>query len=284
MTPIPEGRPFYTVNEDGKWVLETGELRKMKLYIGAPMFGGQCAGFWSQSMDVLKMHLRGMGFEYAVDDVYNESLPTRARNQIAAGFLTAKDYTHLLFIDVDERFDAEDVFKMMAMNLGVVGGFVPMKGLEYSKMFAMAYLCGREDSLKGVPAIPFTDADGRLSEFKASGLSYAVHAIQGRPLERCNGAVEVERIGCGAMLVQRRVFETMIAEERVDKINNCRIGKIAPMYYNFFGDAVEDGEHLSEDYYFCKRWHECGGRVWAYEAAKFGHWGNMLFEGQGVKL
>jgi hypothetical protein len=270
---VAEGEPMFSVLPDGKWELDTAAVRKCKLYIGAPAFGGMVSGFWKSSMDVLRFHLQGMKFDYAEDAVYNESLVTRARNQIAAGFL-ATDYTHLLFVDVDEKFEAEDVFKMVAMNLGVVCGFVPMKGYDWGKMFD--YASGQ--------AWVGKSREEALREFRAAGLSYAVHRVQGREPERRTGAVEVSRGGTGAMLIQRRVFETILAEERVDKIDNCMIPRLKPWYYNFFGDEVSDGEHRSEDYFFCERWKECGGKVWAYEDGKFGHFGGHLFEGMGVKL
>ena len=59
----------------------------------------------------------------------NESLVQRGRNTIAHHFMQMQDATHLIFIDADQKFVANDIARMIKADKGLVGGPVPMKGV-----------------------------------------------------------------------------------------------------------------------------------------------------------
>ena len=76
------------------------ELQKRSLFIATPMYGGQCAGMYTKSVNDLAslcMHYKiNAKFYY----LFNESLITRARNYCCDEFLRS-DCTHMIFIDSD---------------------------------------------------------------------------------------------------------------------------------------------------------------------------------------
>src|SRR5210317_2361608 len=90
------------------------DLRKRKVFVSTPMYGGNCHGMYTKSTaDLAKMCAH-----YQIDVkffyLFNESLITRARNYCVDEFLRS-DYTHLMFIDSDIGFDPNDVLSMLAL-------------------------------------------------------------------------------------------------------------------------------------------------------------------------
>ena len=84
--------------------------------------------------------------------------------------------------------------------------------------------------------------------------------------------IEVEGIGTGCMLLKRIVYEKMLetfGEENLKYILDKKY------YYKFFDNMIsENKEYISEDYYFCKKWYECGGKVYLATWFECTHWGN----------
>ena len=88
--------------------LPVEELRKRKLFIATPMYGGMCAGMFARSTNDLSALAVKYGIELRYYYLFNESLITRARNYCVDEFMRS-DATHLLFIDSDIGFNANDV-------------------------------------------------------------------------------------------------------------------------------------------------------------------------------
>ena len=76
------------------------------------MYGGQCFGFYAQSLLQLNNLLREKNIESMMSFLFNESLITRGRNALAHGFMKS-DATHLMFIDADIQFNPADFLKML---------------------------------------------------------------------------------------------------------------------------------------------------------------------------
>ena len=71
------------------------ELRKKKIFVATPMYGGMCGGQYTKST----AELSRLGVHYGMDIeffyLFNESLITRARNYCVDEFLRNKNFTHL---------------------------------------------------------------------------------------------------------------------------------------------------------------------------------------------
>jgi len=74
--------------------IEIEKLRKKKLFIATPMYGGQCAGLYTKSTNDLAMSCAKYDIDIKFYYLFNESLITRARNYCVDEFLRS-DYTHL---------------------------------------------------------------------------------------------------------------------------------------------------------------------------------------------
>jgi hypothetical protein len=97
--------------------VEISDLQKKKLFVAAPMYGGQCAGMFCKSTNDLSALFRAHQIELKFYYLFNESLVTRARNYCVDEFMRS-DCTHLMFIDSDIGFDANDVLALLAMSDG----------------------------------------------------------------------------------------------------------------------------------------------------------------------
>jgi uncharacterized FlaG/YvyC family protein len=83
------------------------ELRKNKLFVATPMYGGMSHGLYVKSCLDLQTVMMRYGIEVKFSFLFNESLITRARNYLVDEFLRT-DFTHMLFIDSDIHFDPND--------------------------------------------------------------------------------------------------------------------------------------------------------------------------------
>ena len=97
-----------------------------KLFVATPMYGGQNYGYFNQSMLQLQSLLGQNKIDVAVSYLFNESLIQRARNALAHGFLRT-DFTHLMFVDADIRFNPPDVLRMLSADKPIICGIYPKK-------------------------------------------------------------------------------------------------------------------------------------------------------------
>lgn len=238
-----------------------------KLFIATPMYGGLCYGYYTQSLMTLQNALRENRIDTALSFLFNESLIQRARNALVHGFLKT-DFTHLLFIDADIRFDAKDVLPMILADKPIICGIYPKKEINWQQVHKAAQA--------GVPPEQLRLFSG---SFVVNLINYAEHAQVD-----VNAPVEIWNGGTGFMLIKREVFEKLrdhvpsYINDTHDLGGNIGNERIA----EFFATSIEPmGERLlSEDYHFCKEWREkCAGSVWAAPWVKLAHIGTHMFDG-----
>jgi hypothetical protein len=238
-----------------------------KVFIASPMYGGLNYGYYMQSVLQLQAVMQQNRIDTAVSFLFNESLIQRARNALAHNFLKS-DFTHLMFIDADIRFNPADVLPMILADKPIICGIYPKKEINWEQVHKAA--------LAGVPANELRKYSG---SFVVNLVGYAgeVQVQIDQPVEIWNG-------GTGFMLIKREVFEKL--KDKVPSyvndthdlggnIGNERISE-------FFATSIEPmGERLlSEDYHFCKEWREkCGGTVWAAPWVQLAHIGTHMFDG-----
>ena len=89
------------------------------------------------------------------------------------------------------------------------------------------------------------------------------------------------------MLINRRVFADMIAAHPEWKRDGSADWppEMRAQYFEFFSQSERDefGE-LSEDYGFCHRWRQMGGRVWIDPTIRLGHVGAFTYAGAVEEL
>lgn len=238
-----------------------------KIFISTPMYGGQCYGFYLQSLLNLNNLLRDNNIESVMSFMFNESLITRGRNALAHGFLKT-DATHLLFIDADIQFHAPDVLKMIEADKDVICGIYPKKEINWQSV--------RNAVESGV-------ATEYLKYFTGSFV-VNLKDYEGSTTVAIDQPVEIWNGGTGFMLIKREVFEKLkpIVASYVNDVLDLS-GTIGQEEISqFFTESIEPGTRrlLSEDYHFCKTWRDNGGEIYAAPWAGLTHIGTYAFDGK----
>ena len=176
----------------------------------------------------------------------------RARNILTANFLVS-DCTHLLFIDADIAFSADDVRCIISHEEDIVGGIYPLKTMTPEVQW-----CG--NSAKCAVAGP---ADASVG----SGV-------------RADGLQEVGCIGTGFMCIARRAFDAMVASDG-KKIRYTQDWPPHREEFAFWRQTIRNvngrRRFLTEDWNFCYRYRELGGKVFADTRVVLRHAGRAVW-------
>ena len=126
------------------------ELRKHKIFIGTPMYGGNCSGSYTKSCTDLAMMCAANGIDVRFYYLFNESLIQSARNYVVDEFMRS-DCTHLIFIDSDIAFDPRDVLGLIAIQVSdpkynIVTGPYPKKTIAWEKVKKAVEIGKAEDT------------------------------------------------------------------------------------------------------------------------------------------
>ena len=228
--------------------------------VATPMYGGQCFGPYAYSMLAFHSKMIERNWSWEPRFLYNESLITRARDDLTHVFLKSK-HTHLLFIDADIQFDPEAIAKMVEADKDIIGGCYPGKKMMWRQL---------ENAVKG--GVP-------LEALPLMSVEYIMHAVatDARVQLGSQDPLEVQRIGTGMMLIKREVFEKLKPHVPT-YLNNNTIAKDEPVS-QFFDCSIDPKTNrlLSEDYHFCNLWRDHGGQIYAAPWALGTHIGTHWF-------
>ena len=246
--------------------------KKPCILIATPMYGGMCTSHYTISLIKTVSRFMRLGIECHFATLANESLITRARNELARMFLANDQYTHLMFVDADICFEHDSIEKLYNLDQDVVGALYPTKEINWNRVRA-AVKHNRKD----------------LSY-------YASNFVFNLPLEKDktkielekNGLLEVRHVGTGFMMIKRKVFEKLlnhVPEYRSSTLQDPSGQYIKPLVKQFFDTSIdEQGALLSEDYNFCELWRKHGGKVFVDLSIHLKHIGYHAFEGDTAEL
>ena len=233
--------------------------------VATPMYGGQCTGQYTISIINAINNLSVNNCETYLANITNESLITRARNELVRMFLEDSKCTHIMFIDADMQFSAEAVYKLVEHDEDVVGGLYPKKVINWKALQTAAN--------QGIENIKSFAGDYVIN------FPHGVNTIQ----KNSKGLVKVRHAGTGFMLVKRKVFERLsnhVPTYRTCTKKDSRGDFLKPLTKQFFDTSIDEtGCLLSEDYHFCALWRKHGGKVYASTKLKFNHIGTHIFGG-----
>jgi hypothetical protein len=221
---------------------------------------------------VLKFQLECMKKNIMVSfSLLKSSLVTQGRNLCVAEFLNHKDnYDYLLFIDSDISFKPETIFKMIDADKDIIACPYPMKMFETDKMWKK---------------IKETDMVKSEKDLLSSGYMYPIK-IGKNELIVDKGVMEVTHAPTGCMLIKRNVIDKLIAKHPELEIYQPTVinGKETKKenFYNLF-DTLHDLEtkrYFGEDFGFCQRWTDIGGKVYVYIMDHISHIGDHEYCGR----
>lgn len=235
--------------------IDVEELKKIKIFVATPMYGGQCSGIFTKSC----LELQKLFSKYEMDCEFNfilgESLITRARNNLVDKFLKSH-YTHLLFIDSDIGFNHDDVFSMLFFDKDVIAAPYSKKYIRWDKVIT---------AVKNNPQITPNEVE-RISGSFVMNLPPNVSSF------RSDEPLEVLDAGTGFMMIKKEVFNKMSLEypDLKYKLDDRNFDESKGYIKSFFDTFIDDenslvgentGRYLSEDYAFCKLWRNIGGQI-----------------------
>ena len=282
------------------------ELRKKKLFVATPMYGGQCLGMYAKAaldLQTLCAHYR---MDCRFSFIFNESLITRARNYLVDEFLRS-GFTHLMFIDSDIHFNPNDVIALLALDKDIIGGPYPKKSIKWSAVV---------EAYKKNPNIPISELEKVVGDF-------VFNPAPGTNRFNIQEPIEVLEIGTGFMMVKREVFEKFESQYPELRYKPDHVGQAnfdGSRHIHAFFDTVIDSKpanfknefkkfieknpaathddvlkflesdesslqrwyserYLSEDYMFCQWWRNIGGKIWLCPWMKTHHVGTYAFTG-----
>lgn len=233
------------------------------IYIATPMYGGVCSGQYTSDLLNLSATFLKKRWKCCFRYIINESLITRARNNLVHNFLNHElQCTHLLFIDADiSGFSGNDVCKMIEADVDVIAGVYPTKNINWSAI---------ENNLQFI---------SNEADMKKISTTYVFNQKPDttRNIESSDDIIEVDNVGTGFMLIKRQVFEKL--SKHVQVYINDSIGSELETTYNFYDTSIDDEYRvlLSEDYHFCKSWTDIGGKIYIAPWVDLKHTGNYTF-------
>lgn len=234
-------------------------MNQISILIATPAFGGQVYAGYMTSILKLERLCKEKGIIIDYELCYNESLITRARNTLTHTYLTKSNYTHLLFIDADIEFEPEDILRLIEADKPIIGGMYPKKKVDWDKV--AKYINENKQ-------IQYTS-----NLLKLLAKEPVTILLNDNDFDITKDIIETRYTGTGILLIKRQVFEEM-KEKYPNDVYDC----LGTYYFRYFDTEVKYGVYLSEDYWFCDRWRELGGKIFMIPNFRCRHWGTYAYE------
>lgn len=242
------------------------EEKRPSLMIATPMYGGMCTGHYVNGLLTTMNKMRSVGVPVYWAQMMNESLITRARNELVRQFLET-DCDYLMFIDADISFTGQDVAFLMAADRDIACGIYPKKEVDWDNV-ERAAKNGKSELVSYAGSFVF-NMEGAKQESDEDGM------------------VEVRHGGTGFMLIKRSVFERLaphVPTYRTSSMKDENGEYVKPLTHEFFATSIDHtGALLSEDYHFCDLWRKHGGEIYANPFLKLEHVGTYVYGGDILK-
>jgi hypothetical protein len=222
------------------------DFSKVHLHIGIPCYGGMVSEPTMTSLLRFILLAQQAGLQWSLDTMVNESLVTRARNNLMAKMMSNTTATHFMFIDADIRFQPESILQMIACDKEVIGGLYPKKALPVNYVI----------NLK-----PETKIQGDIFTVDTTGTGFLLfkRSVYEKMIAQFPECKYVDDVGLG------KQYE--------------------PMMYSIFDCKIDArGHYLSEDWLFCRRWQDMGGEIWVHSKVLLNHIGHYEFQGDLSKI
>jgi hypothetical protein len=211
------------------------------VWIAVPAYTGQVHLGTMRSLMTDMLKLAERGDRVTIFDESGNAMIAHARDMIIASFL-AGEGTDLVFVDADVFWEAGGILKLVDAEVDFVAGVYRHR----------------------------KDPEG-----------YAVRWIAERPelwADPKTGLLEVEGVPAGFLRVSRAALEKMVAAHPGQRF----VDRHAPNgeAWALFDNIHEGEEYWGEDFSFCRRWREIGGKVWLDPELELHHVGFKAFSGK----
>jgi hypothetical protein len=183
--------------------------------------------------------LRKAGIEYEFNSICGSSILPAARNMAVTEFLKS-DCTDLVMLDDDIGWEVGALTRLAKHPVDVVGGIYPAK----------------------------LDPETYLVRW-----DYAKPMLVGDPV---TGLLEMEAVPTGFLKISRKCLEAMREHYKELAYHDDSLKETSHALFDF---ELRDHRYWGEDFTFCRRWREIGGKVWCDPEMTFFHVGRKTFKG-----
>jgi len=264
-----------------------------KIYILTPSYGGTVyVNYLCSLMKTVELFNK-MNIQFQIEFCKNDSLISRARNNLIAKAMTTRDTTHIMFIDSDIAWEPIDIVKLLMSEKELVGGVYPLKHYYWEKLVPSSQANIKSEKTQ-TPVEKWLDKHHKnqhlhstVSEsemIQQNLLKYNINYLSNY-LSIHHNLTEVKHLATGFMLIQRSVIERMIEaypeKKYVDDVSFLQ-GDENDYAYALFDCGVEDGHYYSEDWMFCHRWKNLGGSIFVDVSIRLTHTGVEDYKGSFI--
>lgn len=211
----------------------------MHVMVAIPAYSGTIHLGTMRSLFTDLLTLQARGDVWSLHDECGNALIADARALIVAQFLDSKADT-LVFVDSDVSWEAGALLKLLDAPVDMVAGIYPQRKDPIN-------YCVKWQDKPELVADPQT------------------------------GLLQVDGVPAGFMKLSRKQLESMV-EQYPDSefyVENAPNKKAWALFADY-----RIGKHkMGEDYAFCRRWTDMGGKIWIDPEIKMGHCGYKTFTG-----
>lgn len=258
---------------------------KVKLCILTPCFGDICHTGYVSSLLKTVNTLNSLKIDHIIEFCRNDSLVTRARNNLIARAMNDLDITHFLFIDNDIQWGAEEIIKLLCHDKNIIGGVYPIKKYKWNKILQKDAITGEYNSISKIQQRKHkSELTNMISDdnyIMHNLVDYNFNYLDER-IHIKDNILKVKHIATGFMMIKRHVIESMIkafpSTKYTDDVNFLTTDE-NKYAYALFDCSVENGTYCSEDWVFCNRWRNMGGNIFVDVTITLTHTGIEDYKG-----
>jgi len=247
-----------------------------------PCYGSLCyVNFVHCLMDTMNV-FRQFNIPLTIEFCKNDSLVSRARNNLIAKAMYNTSITHMMFIDNDITWEPIDIIKLMLSDKSLIGGVYPLKKYNWNVLTEDKNSVNNILERKNKSQLKNIISDENMIQHNL--LKYNINFLD-NVLTIENNLTKVRHIATGFMMIKRKTIEQMAkafpSTKYTDDVGFLN-GDENKWAYALFDCGVEDGHYFSEDWLFCHRWSKMGGNIYLDVSINLKHTGIEDFNGSFI--
>jgi hypothetical protein len=285
--PQPQAKPISAkISDNNDFLSRVSEYVKANnphVSILTPCYGSMCyVNFVHCLMNTISL-FKQLNIHVTIEFCKNDSLVSRARNNLVAKSMSNQTVTHIMFIDNDITWDPTDIIKLMLSDKSLIGGVYPLKKYNWEKIVdnngeLVKKIMERKSASSVGGSFSNTDyIQHNLLKYNTNFLDNVI-TIE-------NNLAKVRHIATGFMMFKRTTIEQMMraypATKYTDDVGFLQ-GDENKYAYALFDCGVEDDHYYSEDWMFCHRWAKMGGNIYMDVSINLTHTGLEDYKGSFI--
>ena len=264
--------------------VEYAKKNNPKLYILTPSYNSTVHNNYVQSLLQTVHFFNALKFPFEILFTRNDSLVTRARNNLIAKAMYDTEMTHVIFIDSDISWVPLDIIKLILSEQPLIGGIYPLKKYNWENLLNSQEGGGFDfvkNTIDKKNESFLKDIMSNEDAIRCNMVRYNLNYL-GANAKIEKNLLKLLHIPTGFMMIKRETLNEMILhfpETKYEDDTGTLSAHENKYAYALFDCKVVDGRYLSEDWYFCHRWGTLGNDIYADISINLNHCGIEEFKG-----